>query len=124
MQIYMKNGKALYVNGYLAPKASGETWVLNNEIPVPEPLLFGEVSQIVYNAPKFSWGGTDTATSIHMEEDGSSYHLLYGTTSVAGTSTTGSNDTWYMDRFYNTLTFTSSPTGNLLEWLQQNGTKQ
>ena len=35
MQIYMKDGKALKINGgggYLSPKASGETWVLNETL--------------------------------------------------------------------------------------------
>lgn len=121
MEVYTKDGNVLQYNGKcITPKATGEVWVLNDKIPVPESLLIGEVHYIVYDAPEFSWGTTDTATSIQMEEDGSAFQLLYGIQSVAGTS----NDTWYIDEMHTTLTFTSTPTGDLLAWLQLNGTKQ
>lgn len=128
MKIYLKDGKALKANGkFIAPAGvvTSETWVLNETIPVPESLLIGEVTEITYDAPEFSWGTGDTATSIKMyyeDAGGGEYVLYYGDIFVV--NATINDNLFPIDDEYRTLTFTSSPTGDLLTWLQENGTKQ
>ena len=68
--------------------------------------------------------GPVTAYAIYGQEEseyieGNSNYLLYGTG--------GGHDGWYVDTSgtqYNVWTFTTPPTGDLLTWLQANGTKQ
>lgn len=99
--------------------------MLNETIPVPEPLLIGEVTEIAYDAPEFSWGTSDTATSIKMyyeDAGGGEYVLYYGDIFVV--NATINDNLFPIDDEYRTLTFASSPTGDLLTWLQANGTKQ
>lgn len=128
MQIYVKDNKALSLeNKFLSPATSGETWVLNDRIPVPEPLLIGEVDTIVYDAPEFSWGASDTATSINMTYADKIYYynLSFGQIYISRVdTTTTAQDGWSIKSTYRTLTFTSSPTGDLLTWLQANAVKQ
>ena len=116
MQIYMKDGKALKINGgggYLSPKASGETWVLNER-------------------PDFDHIGENISLQIDFVSDNMSFdfiNVVYGQDMLFyGGPTTGEipayNSGEWVNQAYRTITFLESPTGDLLIWLQNNGTKQ
>lgn len=86
--------------------SSGETWVLNE----------------TYN------GSTTASYDVNFTSNGESFAKLsygdnprwfikYGETAVYF------NGTW-TDQAYRTITFATPPTGDLLTWLQANGTKQ
>lgn len=113
MQIYMKDGKALKINGgggYLAPKASGETWVLNETIEIPLDIIEWNVNFTSNGTTytKLTWA--DTPRQI----------LKYDSTVVYKESPVPS----WLDQAYRTITFDTAPTGDLLTFLQANGTKQ
>lgn len=121
MQIYMKGGKALKVTGgggYLAPKSETETWVL---IESPDlSSTFDYIINFKSNDIKFvqmkSFGTLGPGTVNH--------NLIYY--NAAGTAIPayyGEFDRWPNDA-YRTITFLEPPTGDLLTWLQANGTKQ
>ena len=87
--------------------ASGETWLLNET---------------------FTSGGAENTFTTSFVSNGTTYtslsygsaprdHINYDTTNVYF------NGTW-TDVAYRTITFETSPTGDLLTWLQANGTKQ
>ena len=107
MQIYMKDGKALKINGggYLSPKASGETWVLN------ETLKAGNIKGTI----SFTSNGTRYSKITVMPFSKS--RLKYDSTIVYNTS-------GWINQAYRKLTFDAPTTGALLTWLQANGTKQ
>ena len=107
MQIYMKDGKALKINGggYLSPKASGETWVLN------EILRLGH---IVYTT---SFTSNSTRYSKITVFPFSNSRLKYDSTIVYNTS-------GWINQAYRKITFDTPPTGDILVWLRKNGTKQ
>lgn len=115
MQIYMKDGKALKINGggYLSPKASGETWVLNER-------------------PNFDKTGEEISLQIDFISNNMSFDLInvgYGQDVLFyGGPTTGVFPAYdsgeWTNQAYRTITFLEPPTGDLLTWLQANGTKQ
>lgn len=108
MQIYMKDGKALKTTGrYLSPKAMAETWVLNESI---DTTLFSYSINFLCNSITY-----DSISRRIVREETVMY---YGSTRVMKDS-----GTWY-DQAYRTITFLEPPTGELLAWLQNNGTKQ
>lgn len=109
MQIYMKDGKALKVNGgYLAPKESGETWVLNKWL---DTTLFSYSVNFLCNNIAYN-------SISRREGKGGAIQMYYGNTRVMADSASWNNQA------YRTITFLEPPTGNLLTWLQANGTKQ
>lgn len=113
MQIYMKNGKALKTTGggYFAPKASGEEkWRLNESID----------NTVAFNYTiKFSSNDTPFESIQLTEPDRHDHtYLYYGETIVLRDRSEWDN------KAYRTITFLEPPTGDLLTWLQQNGTKQ
>ena len=112
MQIYMKDGKALKINGggYLAPKASGETWVLNESILVAH-------DEHTWNVTFTSNGTTYTKLTWSSSQK---QILIYDSTVVYKEFPVSS----WLDQAYRTITFDDTPTGELLTWLQANGTKQ
>lgn len=97
----------------------GETWLLN------ETLSFGteswsynidfvsDASRNSYNTITFDYGG----------EQGAGY-LMYNSDTAYDLEYASDPDTGWHDQAYRTITFLTSPTGNLLTWLQENGTKQ
>lgn len=108
MQIYMKDGKALKINGgYLSPKASGETWVLNEYYIVPDPTL---------------------TFNVDFESNGNNYSKI----TVSGNRKTGlqydditvSFPDYRIMNEYREIILANPATGELLTWLQANGTKQ
>ena len=108
MQIYMKNGKALWMNEKaITPKktAAGETWVLN------ETLKTGNIK----GAISFTSNGTRYSQITVMPLSKS--RLKYDSTIVYKTNE-------WINQAYRKLTFDAPTTGALLQWLQANGTKQ
>lgn len=99
--------------GYLAPKASGETWVLNE-------------------SPNFDNIGEDIFLQIDFVSDNKSFDLInivYGQDILFyGGPTTGVITAYdsgeWTNQAYRTITFLEPPTGTLLIWLRNNGTKQ
>lgn len=101
--------------GYLAPKASGETWVLNEQCyDFPEN---GVTANFISNNINFN------AMSV---KGGFRAALYYDNTHVARAelSHDGYDVRNWTDQAYRTITFLEPPTGDLLTWLQANGTKQ
>ena len=96
-------------------KQTGETWVLNSSIS----------------------GGSENFRNLSFVCDSLQYDSIYVTTdegSVSDVSYGNSSPYRYLSAYngdsgwykqvYRTLTFSTPPTGNLLTWLQSNGTKQ
>ena len=90
--------------------SSGETWVLNeNSITT----LARTNVNFISNNTSFS--------SIYCQGGGKVNELYYQI--AGGTDVVAYVGTWNNDA-YRTLTFATAPTGDLLTWLQTNGTKQ
>lgn len=112
MQIYVKDNKALSLdNKFLSSATSGETWILDEYPNYPQDSPYA--TTFISNGVAFS--------SILYKPDIIG-QLLYDEVVVA-TGGDISVTTWTNDA-YRTLTFAEQPTGNLLTWLQENGTKQ
>lgn len=84
---------------------SGETWVLNN-------ILSGEI-----NANANFTSNNTQYTNIELKDSKGDMEMTYSYELVY------SNGNWF-DTAYKTVTFETTPTGDLLTWLQLNGTKQ
>lgn len=95
---------------------SGETWLLNETLTGFDQ---GLVS-FEYNVNFTSNGNNYSILKTGKSTDYISDTLIYDTVIVY--NRTGLN-TW-KNEAYRTITFATSPTGNLLTWLQANGTKQ
>lgn len=114
MNNLIKNGnKLIKINNKLINNAasSGETWVLNEYL---------------------AFGGGDWSYDINFTSNGNSYskfryhlinpmaaYLVYGTTEVYNVDA----HSW-TNEAYRTVIFETTPTDNLLTWLQANGVKQ
>lgn len=115
MDIYVYNDKALQYNGKcISPKASGETWVIKSS-------AHGELvtTQIAFtsNGQKF--------TSIGANSNSDLFIILYYDNNEIAAYDPGTDHAYLFDNeAYRTITFDTAPTGNLLTWLQANGTKQ
>lgn len=113
-QGYLDSEKSTAVTFTKASASTGETWVLNDE---PDS------------------GSNLNKTAINFTSNGQSFVAIEGNTSNTGpqslyyytdsTSHTAVREfgTWSNDA-YKTITFDTAPTGDLLTWLQANGTKQ
>lgn len=117
MEIYVKDNKALSLDSkFLAPAKTGETWVLN----ATGSIRTSGFQDILFNSNNSQF------TSINTDKQGFRYVINYDDTTVA-TGILGDDtieyDAWINDA-YRTLTFPTPPTGDLLTWLQANGTKQ
>ena len=91
-----------------------ETWLLNST------LVLGSKSWN-YNI-NFKSNDVLYKSITYTFESPLSAYLNYGT-STGGTTVYDTNTLW-TDEAYRTITFTNPPTGDLLTWLQANGTKQ
>ena len=91
--------------------STGETWVLNSS------LSFG-IKSWSYNINFTSNGNSYSNFSYNFTSPIASY-LVYGTTNVYD-----ANNILWTSEAYRTITFSTAPTGDLLTWLQANGTKQ
>lgn len=93
--------------------SSGETWVLNDFISsLPTPTTINFTS----NNKNF-----DTFTKKSVGPNAS--YLVYSYQGVA-TNVYNQGDNAWINEAYKTVTFATPPTGDLLTWLQANGTKQ
>ena len=114
-------GKTVYVGGTkitgtLEASSSGsakETWVIKSNAA-------GELvtTQIAFtsNGQKF--------TSIGAVYDGSVFSLQYGNNEIAIFTPGASSGYEFYNEAYRKLTFDTTPTGDLLTWLQANATRQ
>lgn len=110
MQIYMKDGKALKINGgggYLSPKASGETWVLDSTASYDDLSVTFNAN---FTSNGLSFSSIKLSASLQRQ-------IRYDSTVVKAF------ESWTSEA-YRKLTFDAPPTGDLLTWLQANGTKQ
>lgn len=116
MDIYTYDGKALQYDGKcISPKAAGETWVLNEEVNCSTGYDF-TISFV------FTYGETPRdgiLIEIHPSKGGL---VFYYASDVAG-EVLAYGGGW-TNQAYRTITFLETPTGDLLTWLQANGTKQ
>lgn len=87
--------------------STGETWVLNEYPTISETITYN-VNFTTNNESKTSFELRNVRDSKELYYDG---ELVY------------SNGNWE-DPDYRTITFETAPTGDLLTWLQANGTKQ
>lgn len=113
MDIYVYNGKALQYNGkYISPKATGETWVLNDVLVITGTVV--EFMEIGFTSNAKEW----IAVSVD-----SGVVLYVGTKDNLEVYQEERQQRW-LDQAYRIITFDAAPTGELLTWLQANGTKQ
>lgn len=91
--------------------SSGETWLLNNEG------LSVSLSGWSYSISFTSNNQSYSTFACHFNSPNDA-GLYYGDTKVYDTNTLWANSA------YRTVTFDTAPTGDLLTWLQNNGTKQ
>lgn len=119
MDIYVYNGKALQDNGKcIAPKATGETWLLNELIDTPS--TFDYTTNFISNSIEY----VRIVSGGHLGPGAPNHDLIYfSTDGTSNLAFAGEFNLW-SDQAYRTLTFLEPPTGELLAWLQANGTKQ
>lgn len=93
--------------------STGETWVLNETIPTTSQGTGG------YNANFVSNGTTYT----YINFDGKPNGIRYSNSTDEILAYSWVDNAW-SNTAYRTITFATAPTGDLLTWLQANGTKQ
>lgn len=108
---FMLNGGVVFEKSSSEQPSTGETWVLNSS------LSFG-IKSWSYNINFTSNGNSYSNFSYNFTSPIASY-LVYGTTNVYD-----ANNILWTSEAYRTITFSTAPTGDLLTWLQANGTKQ
>ena len=91
--------------------SSGETWVLNEN-------AYKAMNNFTYTA-NFVCDGTNYTTIVNSSNPMTG-GLFYDTTQVVHPD----NASQFVNEKYRTITFATAPTGDLLTWLQANGTKQ
>lgn len=115
--------------GSSSASGGSETWVLNNELVVPEE-AFWEGS-IEWEQGFVSNNNTFASITV-TDEEGDTYHfcIYYGSTYIATINRTKDlefDDLCYVsweDKKYRKITFSTPPTGGLLTWLEANAVKQ
>lgn len=107
----------LNLQRFAKPNASSnpETWVLN------ETLVLGKTSWS-YNMP-FKSNGVLYKSITYTFVSPLPAYLNYDASAGGGATVYKTNTLW-SNQAYRTITFTFPPTGDLLNWLQNNGTKQ
>lgn len=95
--------------------SSGETWVLNESL---SDTTDGRGFSADISFTSYSRTYTTIKLLLRVGRDGVIVH--YDSTEVYNSII---DDGWY-DQAYRTITFSTAPTGDLLTWLQANGTKQ
>ena len=120
----LTGGIAIY-GGEYEDISSGETWVLNETLDLSLTQFSFDVKCSV---------GTEFSSDIYVEtikwwdpsadyDNVRSYELDYRYQSGGSFAAYRGTGVW-VDEAYRTLTFETAPTGDLLTWLQANGTKQ
>ena len=97
--------------------SSGETWVLNEEVSFD---LLKVNIDFTSNNERFK---SISSTSSGKFEKYLTYNRVDGYALLA-CKYTSSGYSWDYGEAYRTITFATTPTGDLLTWLQANGTKQ
>lgn len=111
---YLDSEKSTAVSFTKASTTTGETWILKSDgMTAPD----NEIDETI----NFHNAANDNFTRINIYSEGKGVHISYFNNSTetdittGGTGVTGDNAT---------ITFETAPTGDLLTWLQANGTKQ
>lgn len=112
---YLDSAKSTAVSFTKANVSTGETWVLNDNISSADRLSKVEIS-FTSNNEKYTGFQYERAVLSYFISDGSS-------TDIANVDLRGETTSW-TNTAYKTITFETTPTGDLLTWLQANGTKQ
>lgn len=109
---YLDSAKSTPITFTKVNVSTGETWVLNTN-----PTLIQSTKQFDISFTS----NNNSYTYLKFGEDsiGIAQALYYGTTQVYEDG----NNAW-TNAAYKTITFETTPTGDLLTWLQANGTKQ
>ena len=110
-QGYLDSEKSTAVTFTKASVSTGETWVLN------DILSFG-IKNWSYNVNFTSNGNSYNTFAFNFLSPLEAY-LVYDSTNVYD-----ANSYVWTNTAYKTITFETAPTGDLLTWLQANGTKQ
>ena len=97
-----------------AKPATGETWVLNST-------LSGTLAEQNTN---FTSNNTSFVSIVASGNNPMSYALKYKTSDGSYNEVFQPQLGWVAGEAYRTITFETAPTGDLLTWLQSNGTKQ
>ena len=109
----------VYVDGELYENTTGgvtgETWLLNNSISGGSE----NFSNLSFVCDSLQYDSIYVST-----DDGSVSDVSYGNSSPYRYLSVYNGDSGWYKQVYRTLTFSTPPTGNLLAWLQANGTKQ
>lgn len=100
--------------GNLVKQPTGETWVLKESSPKWGTHSF--TTNFTSNNEKF------TNIQTHFPALGDEYFIGYFAINEFTPVLTGAGE--WTNQAYRTLTFETAPTGDLLTWLQANGTKQ
>ncbi len=117
MSNLIKNGnKLIKINNKLINNAasSSETWVLNDQLTITSAASF--TIDFVSNNQNFNM------FKLSIEVVGPNATLIYR--NVPESSITAYNNGNWNDFAYKTVTFATTPTGDLLTWLQANGVKK
>ena len=107
-------GKIDEIETGVAPQ--GETWVINSE---PEYYGFQDAINFVSNATQY------TSISLRFEPANNGEYVLNYNGNTVGTSPVNQTNLWaWTDEAYRTITFETTPTDDLLTWLEANAVKQ
>lgn len=100
--------------------SSGETWLLNESIAVNSMSYSQEYSTTFTSNGNTYTKLKVTGSNAPLVSGEWLAYIYYDTTLV---HSDGYTDYWE-NQAYRTITFETAPTGDLLTWLQNNGTKQ
>ena len=114
---YLDSAKSVAISFTKASVSTGETWVLNDALS--ETLVGSYKTKFTSNNKKYSeiqfLYDTDDGIAVwYWDISGDNYDVSY--------NDMGSPKGW-QNTAYKTITFETAPTGELLTWLQANGTK-
>lgn len=90
-----------------------ETWVLNESVTFPSSSIDVEIN--------FTSNGT---TFVYFRTEIPEIYYCTSTNPLSGYVTVYRRTSGWVNEAYRTIVFDTAPTGNLLIWLQANGTKQ
>ena len=105
---YLDSEKSTAVTFTKASASTGETWVLNDNPSIATIIQYN--ANFTSNGQKFTYIDLESSGILYDEE------LVYYDGGPEGMV--------WANAAYKTITFDTAPTGDLLTWLQANGTKQ
>lgn len=110
--------------GNLVKQPTGETWVLDEALTLSDSNGFTGID-FISNSTEYDYIGwytdseTNNITMYYLRKSDNYQQKVY-----VRVRTPGSTGGWINGEAYRTLTFATAPSGDLLAWLQANGTKQ